>query len=424
MPRVLLLQDDPSLRKQVRDRLEEAGLTVEVAASGLDGIVRALRHPPDLVLTDVHLSDLEGHEVAARLRQERGLSAVPIVAMGGSLDERGAALAAGADGFVGRTIDGALPARLREFLGGERELLSPERERDALRALVGRMAAHLESAIAGQGDAVVRLGDADRLKSVFIHNLSHELSTPLTPLAGYLRILQSEKTGTLTAQQKRMVDSMSSSVARLTRILENLADFANLQAGHAPLVETVLRPDQLAEEVAAEQRAAVRDARLHLQVLASGVPEVMADARKVRQALANLVSNAVKFSSHGGEVLIEVTLDAGRLRYSVYDQGPGVRPEEQQRIFEPLFHAAARSGEEARLPGSGLGLPVARRIAEAHGGRVHVESPPRTQPLSVSHHFTGAKFVLELPIRPVVAVAPAVPEGPAPAQAGTSAVTG
>ena len=61
---------------------------------------------------------------------------------------------------------------------------------------------------------------------------------------------------------------------------------------------------------------------------------------------------------------------------------------------------AARAGEEARLPGSGLGLPVARRIAEAHGGRVWVESPPRTQPASVARHFTGCKFVLEIPVRP------------------------
>ena len=400
-PRVLFVQDDDVLRRRVEDLLESSGFTVEVTGSGLDAIARALRTRPDLVVTDVHLSDVEGTELTARLRGESSLAGVPIVAMGGAVDERGAILAAGADGFVARAADEALPDRLREFLQGERERLSPERELDELRKLVGAMALRLEGALGGQRRAVGKLVETSRLKSAFIHNLAHELSTPLTPLAGYVRILQSEKTGALGEQQRRILDSMAGAVGRLNRILDNLSDFANLESGHAPLVESRVEPDHVADDVAAEQRSAVRDARLHLQVHHAGAPAVLADARKLHQALFNLVSNAVKFSPHGGEVLIEVSQEPGRIRYAVYDQGPGIRAEEQERIFEPLHHAASRSGDEARPPGSGLGLPVARRIAEAHGGRVWVESPPRTQPpLTVPHQYTGSKFVLEVAVRP------------------------
>jgi len=399
-PRVLFIQDDDRPRRRARELLEAAGFVVEDTGSGLDAIGRALRSRPDLVLTDVHVSDLEGAELAARLRQEKALEGVPIVAMGGSLEERKAVLAAGADGFLPRAVDESLPERLREYLQGERERLAPERELEALRALLGTMAVRLEGALAGQRRAVEKLVDTDRLKSAFIHNLSHELSTPVTPLAGYLRILQSEKAGALGPQQRKIVDAMAQAVGRLTRILDNLADFASLQAGHAPLLEAPLDPDKLADEVAAEQHSAVRDARLHVQIVKSGAPALLADARKVRQALANLVSNAVKFSPHGGEVLIEVVREPGRLRYAVYDQGPGVPAEEQEQIFEPLHHAASRYGEEARPPGSGLGLPVVRRIAEAHGGKVWVESPPRTQPASATHQYTGSKFVLEIAVRP------------------------
>ncbi len=400
-PRVLFVQDDDVLRRRVKDVLEASGFAVEVTGSGLDAVARALRTRPDLVIADVHLSDMEGTELTARLRRESALAGVPIVAMGGAVEERGAILAAGADGFVARAADEALPDRLREFLQGERERLSPERELEELRKLVGTMALRLEGALGGQRRAVGKLVETAQLKSAFIHNLAHELSTPLTPLAGYLRILQSERTGALAEQQKRILDSMASAVGRLTRILDNLSDFASLETGHAPLVESRVEPDHLADEVAAEQRSAVRDARLHLQVQHSGAAPVLADARKLRQALSNLVSNAVKFSPHGGEVLIEVSRDAGRLRYAIYDQGPGVRAEEQERIFEPLHHAAARAGDEARPPGSGLGLPVARRIAEAHGGRVWVESPPHSQPPLdvVPHQFTGSKFVLEVAVR-------------------------
>jgi signal transduction histidine kinase len=116
--------------------------------------------------------------------------------------------------------------------------------------------------------------------------------------------------------------------------------------------------------------------------------------------VANIVGNAVKFSPHGGEVLVEVSRDPGRVRFTVYDQGPGIAAGDSERIFEPLHHAASRGREDAREPGSGLGLPVARRIAEAHGGRIYVESPPRTQPAKLARHFTGSKFVLEIPVRP------------------------
>jgi signal transduction histidine kinase len=413
MPRrVLCIESDEGLRERLRALLEREGFAVDLTVSGLDGIARALTLPPDLVLADVHLPDIEGPELAARLKRERSLAAVPFVAVGESPEEHDVALAAGADGFVERGHEDTLGDEVRAFLAGKRERLSEEGERAQLRALSGAMAEHLETAIAGAQRAVRRVEELGRLRSAFVHNLAHELSTPLTPLAGYLRILSSGKLGALTPQQQRVVDTMVQSVARLTRVVDNLADFASLEVGQAPLLRSELDPDQLADEVVEELKGAIRDARLHVTVLHGGGPPVLADARKVRQALANLVQNAVKFSPHGGEVLVEVTRDAGRVRFTVYDQGPGVAPGEAERIFEPLFHAAARGGEAARLPGSGLGLPVARRIAEAHGGRVSVESPPRTQPPSLTRHFTGSKFVLEIPARPLEA---ARPTGEAPA---------
>jgi signal transduction histidine kinase len=402
MPRrVLCIEGDADVRARVKTRLEREGFTVDTSASGLEGIERALTSRPDLIVADVHLPDLEGFELTARLKREKALEHVPIVAVGESRDEHDDAIAAGADGFVERGCDdGQLGAELLEYMDGKRERLSEQGERERLRTLSGTMAAHLEAALTGAGRANARLLELDELKSAFMHNLAHELSTPLTPLAGYLRILSSEKLGPMSPQQRRIVDSMIQSVTRLTRVVDNLSDFASLQAGESPIMEGTVNPDQLADDVVAEQRPMIRDARLHVVVAHAGGEPVIADPRKLRQAIANLVSNAVKFSPHGGEVLVEVTRQPGKLRYTVYDQGPGIRSLEQERIFEPLHHARARGTDEARLPGSGLGLPVARRIAEAHGGRVWVESPPRTQPGSLSRQFTGSKFVLEIPVRP------------------------
>ena len=236
-------------------------------------------------------------------------------------------------------------------------------------------------------------------RATFVRDLVHELSTPITPLAGYLRILQGEKLGPLSPQQKKVLESMLGSVQRLSRIIENLSDFANLQTSAAILKLEPIDPDALVDELVADLRPAIRDAQVHVTVARSGGGALVADARKLKQAIGNVVANAVKFSPHGGEILIELVREPDVLRVAVYDQGPGVVPTEQGAVFEPFHHAATRGPDDARMPGSGLGLPVARRIAEAHGGRIWVESPPRTQPGTVSRLFSGAKFVIEIPSR-------------------------
>jgi signal transduction histidine kinase len=405
--RVLYIESDAPSRELVRHLLETSGFAVEEAATGIDGIDRALALPPDLVLAGTKLADLAGSELAARLKQERGLAKVPFVAIGAAGPEHDVAIAAGCDGFIARPLD---PSRfvdeVRAYLGGKREEIPAEGERAGLRALSASLATRLESAVVGANRARAQVAELDKTRAAFMHDLAHELSTPITPLAGYVKILLSEKLGSLAPQQRKVLEAMASAATKLTRIVDNLSDFASLQAGEAAIVPATVDPDQLADDVVAELRAPVKDARLHVEVRPSRGGPVQADPRKLRQALANVVSNAVKFSPHGGEVLVEVAREGGRLRYAVYDQGPGVRAADAERIFEPFYHADRV--EEARAPGSGLGLPVARRIAEAHGGRAFVESPPHTQPSVGGHHFTGAKFVLEIPAAPAAA-APAPP---------------
>ncbi len=233
----------------------------------------------------------------------------------------------------------------------------------------------------------------------FVRDLVHELSTPITPLSGYLRILLGEKLGPLAPQQKKVIESMLGSVQRLSRIVENLSDFANLQTSAAILKLEPVDPDAVVDELIGDLRSAIRDAQVHVTVTRSGGGPVIADGKKLKQAIGNVIGNAVKFSPHGGEILVEVVREPDVVRVAVYDQGPGLAPAEHEAIFEPFHHAATKGADDARAPGSGLGLPVARRIVEAHGGRIWVESPPRAQPGSVTRLYSGAKFVLEVPTR-------------------------
>lgn len=273
----------------------------------------------------------------------------------------------------------------RAYTAAPGTAMAQELDEEGLRALVTSLGA--------------QVAESDRLRSAFMQNVAHELSTPLTPLVGYLKILLSDRLGPLTPQQRKVAESMAAATSRLTRVVDNLSDFANLTAGQAAAMAAPVDPDALIAEVVEELRSAIKEARLHVQVGPSGGGPVKADARKLRQAISNLISNAVKFSLHGGEVLVTARRAGGRLRISVYDQGPGIAPADLPQVFEPFFHAtrAARGGE-ARVPGSGLGLPVALRIAEAHGGVVRVESPPSDiRPEGSTHQFTGTKVILEIP---------------------------
>jgi signal transduction histidine kinase len=369
--RVLCIEADTPNRELMRRLLEGGGLAVDDSASGLEGLARARAARPDLLLFATRLPDVAGLELAARLKSEPALAGVPLVAVSRDPAEHDVAVAAGCDGFIVEPLDpGHFADEVKAYLAGKRDRTTPEGARAWLQEL-------------------------DRRRAAFMHDLAHELSTPLTPLAGYLKILQSDRLGPLSPQQRKVVDSMGSAVAKLTRIIDNLADFASLRAGSAVITRSAVDVDVLVAEVMGEIRALARDARLHVEVRGAGGAPVLADARKLKQAIGNVVSNALKFSPHGGEVLVDVTRDATTLRVSVYDQGPGLSPAQRERVFEPFQHAD-RDGD-AHAPGSGLGLPVARRIAEAHGGRIVVESPPHSQPSIGAHHYTGAKFVIEIP---------------------------
>src|SRR6266540_3743148 len=140
--RVLCIEEDDAFRKRVKALLEEEGFAVDLTESGLEGIARALTLTPDLVLADVHLPDIEGYDLAARLKREKALAKVPFLAVGDSPEEHDVALAAGADGFISRRLEDSLRDEVRAFLAGKRERLPEEGERAGLRALSGSMAAH------------------------------------------------------------------------------------------------------------------------------------------------------------------------------------------------------------------------------------------------------------------------------------------
>src|SRR6266850_559602 len=246
-------------------------------------------------------------------------------------------------------------------------------------------------------ETATRLRAAARSKTEFMQNLSHELATPLTPITGYLKILKSQKMGELTEPQRKIIDSMQTASERLSRTIDNLVDFATLESGGYAIYRDTFDPVAATKAVLDEERPKAKTRRITVQLDAEALPATgWGDERKLKQALSNVLDNAIKFSPHGGHVLLRVMDDSQRLVFEVYDQGEGMLADEAEKVFDPFFHAD-RVGDE-RAPGAGLGLPVAKQIVEAHGGRIWVESPPRNQPEG-AHHFSGAEVALWIPMR-------------------------
>jgi signal transduction histidine kinase len=220
----------------------------------------------------------------------------------------------------------------------------------------------------------LELEQVSRHKSEFLANMSHELRTPLNAVIGFADVLHEELFGPLTPKQAEYLEDILDAARQLLTLINDVLDLAKAEAGH---VELMLREVALAELVQAaidRHAAEVGDRRLHVAVHLDPAADIVhADALRLGRALANLVSNAVRFSPDGGEIDVRAVRDNGEVIVAVRDRGPGIARADQDRIFDEF-----QQGSPASLasPGTGLGLALARTFAELHHGRVEVESEP------------------------------------------------
>jgi GAF domain-containing protein/anti-sigma regulatory factor (Ser/Thr protein kinase) len=228
---------------------------------------------------------------------------------------------------------------------------------------------------------------ANRHKSEFLANMSHELRTPLNAIIGFSEVLLQRMFGELNAQQADYLEDIKGSGLHLLTLINDILDLSKIEAGRMDLE---VAPFSL---VAALNNAVtlVRErAQSHAIKLALEIgPEldtVVADERKVKQVVVNLLANAVKFTPDGGIVTLRAARENGQVRLAVHDTGIGIAPEDQERIFEE-FQQATHQTEKSR-EGTGLGLSLSKRMVELHGGTITVDSAPGK----------GSTFTVALPL--------------------------
>ncbi len=216
---------------------------------------------------------------------------------------------------------------------------------------------------------------ANRHKSEFLANMSHELRTPLNAIIGFSEILKERMFGDLNDKQLEYVTDINASGHHLLSLINDILDLSKIEAGRLELVieEFRLQDTLVASMSMVRERAARNGVRLGT-TLEPGVETIRGDERKIRQVLLNLLSNAVKFTGQGGEVTVRASRAEGGTRIAVADTGIGIAPEDQQVIFEAFRQVG--TDYTRKREGTGLGLSLARRLVEAHGGSISVSSQP------------------------------------------------
>jgi signal transduction histidine kinase/CheY-like chemotaxis protein len=233
-------------------------------------------------------------------------------------------------------------------------------------------------------ESVTALRSASEAKSEFLANMSHELRTPLNAIIGFSDLMRTEPAADgHSTVPTQWVHHINSSGHHLLGLINQVLDLAKIEAGQIELHPQPLDlPDAITEVVAALQ--ALFD-RKQLEVTVAAPPlAVNADPMRFRQILTNLLSNAIKFTPERGRIYLAVRRLGSDIALSVADTGPGIAIEDQQRVFEEFQQAGERG---ARAEGTGLGLALTRRLVQAHGGRIELQSTP-------DH---GAKFTVYLP---------------------------
>jgi PAS domain S-box-containing protein len=228
---------------------------------------------------------------------------------------------------------------------------------------------------------------ANRHKSAFLANMSHELRTPLHTVIGFSELLAEQTKGPLNDDQKRFVNHIRKDSQHLLALINEVLDLSKIEAGKVQLRRETLDMAAVLEDALSSIRPRGLEKSLEIGTHVSGPVLVNGDRLRMKQILYNLLSNAVKFTPAGGRIEVDAGIVDEFAQISVRDTGIGVAPEEHDSIFEAFQQAGA--AEEGMRQGTGLGLPITRRLVEEHGGRIWIESEPGR----------GSRFTFTIPLK-------------------------
>ncbi len=228
---------------------------------------------------------------------------------------------------------------------------------------------------------------ADRSKSEFVSIVSHELKIPMTSIKGYSDLMLSGATGQLSENQTSFLTTIRTNVNRMATLVSDLADISRIESGNLRLEPRNVPIWDVIDEVVTLTRPQITKSNQTITVdIPLELPKGWCDRNRIAQVLTNLLNNANKYTPEGGAIIVHAILDNDMIQIKVEDNGFGIAPEDQQKLFSKFFRSADDKVREA--PGTGLGLSITKNLIELQGGKIWFESEFRK----------GTSFFFTVPI--------------------------
>ncbi len=413
---VLIVDDEPFILDAIKRVLADSKFTIKTALSGEEGLEILSVSPCNIVLSDYRMPGMNGAQFLAKVR-EHWPDTVRIVFSGHA--DMDAVVASINDGGIYKFIlkpwnddllrmlmdDAAEQYTLRER---NRELAEELARKNAELLEINR---HLEMMVAGRTSELQHAKEdaeiASMAKTAFIANINHEIRTPLNAVIGFSEVLRDGSLGTLNKKQGEYLDSIIDSGKRLLGLILKIIDLSDaefkdmsLRVGRFSLKEMLVSSMSVLE-----REAAKNGIKLVLDMGDCDAAEIYADRGKVRKVVHNLLGNAIKFSNRGSVAAIRVRLlpansvtlgdtsgnriltDTDYVEVAVEDSGIGIRREDIPKLFS--FFTQLESPFTKRFAGIGVGLALARKLIELHGGSIRAES----------ELGKGSRFIFTIPVR-------------------------
>jgi signal transduction histidine kinase len=370
--RLLVVDDEESLRITTAAIFEKEGYIVDVASSGDEAIELLGIEDYDLVLTDLHMEGGDGLSVLNRIRQNAPLTISVVLTGFASVESAIAALQEGAYDYLIKPCDiESMKHTIRRGVEHRRLMLAEQKARADLRQLNLDLEQRIEERTAELIHLNGELVEANRAKDVFLATLSHELRTPLTPVVGWIKLLRS---GTLDEKSVlQALDAIERNAWLQSRLIDDLLDTSRIATGklHFEPKATDFNVTVKAAVDTVRTLAAARNIELKMSLWPASLI-VMGEPVRLQQIAWNLVSNAIKFTDPGGKVTVATKLNGKQAHLEVFDTGVGIEPEFLPHVFDRFRQADGSTSR--RHGGLGLGLAIADALAKLHGGRLEAQS--------------------------------------------------
>jgi signal transduction histidine kinase len=358
--RILVVDDE----KEIRDFLFKAlsrigGFQVELAESGQEVLKKIENEKFDLVLTDLKMPNMDGLQLVEEIAKSRPEILTVLMTGHGSIDSALEAMKRGASDYLTK------PLNFEEMIVRLQRVLE-EKQRFT----------RLESCVVDLEKANEELRKIDEMKSEFVSVASHELRTPLAAIKNAVQLILNGKTGQINETQAKFLSMAERNINRLNNILNNLLDLSRIESGKITMKFEELDLRASIEFIVTSFKAQADEKSICLRMdLPQELPPVYGDREKLEQILTNLIGNALKFTSEGGEISISAKPypeDGNMLALSVTDTGIGIAKDQLDKIFGKFYQA--EGSLHRSVSGTGLGLAITKGLVEAHQGKIWAES--------------------------------------------------